>query len=382
MAKELNSDDPSKPMLMDVDVDNNNDKDKESVRHHCNDHGGHHAHDHTHDHAHNDEDEDGDEKLDLTEFYYPESNEMSLLHHHLKKLPDLSEYKTLQRLILRQNLLIELKELKDLTKLKYLDCYLNSFEQIDDSLLHLIDLEWLDLSFNSIREIKHLENSINLKKLYLVNNKIKKMSGFNTLTKLTMLELGSNRIRIIEGIDKLINIEELWLGKNKIRKLENLDNLINLRLLSIQSNRITSIGNGLKYNINLQELYLSHNGLQSMDDGLLFLPNLKTLDLAGNFIKKIENLQNAKKLKELWMNDNKIDTFDGLNCITSKVIETIYLERNPIQLNDPSKYKQKMLSAFPSLIQLDAIPLMSRLRANKIESTIQYKEKQENDVNV
>merc|ERR1712154_210703 len=102
-----------------------------------------------------------------------------------------------------------------------------------------------------------------------------------------------------------------------------------------------------------------------------------TLDLAGNFIKKIENLQNATKLKELWMNDNKIESFEGLNCITSNVIETIYLERNPIQLNDPQRYKQRMLSAFPSLIQLDALPLMGRIRANKIESGIQYKAKKE-----
>ena len=344
-------------------------KETKPGRHHCHDHGGHHVHHH----QDNDVAEEEEEKLDLSEYYYPDANEIGLLHAHLKSLPDFSAYTHLKKLILRQNLLTNLNGLECMSELISLDCYLNSFEKIPDVILQFPKLEWLDFSFNSIRAIANLDTLTNLKKLYLVNNKIKKMNGLNALTSLTMLELGSNRIRSIEGIDKLTNITELWLGKNKIRALQGLDSLINLRLLSIQSNRITQIGNGLKFNVNLQELYLSHNGLQSMDEGLLFLPNLKTLDLAGNFITKLENLQNAKKLKELWMNDNKIDTFEGLNCITSSVIETIYLERNPVQLDDPYKYKQHILATFPSLQQLDALPLLSRMRANKIEKKIEYK---------
>eukprot|EP01083_Nonionella_stella_P023697 65572_1 len=353
---------PEQSHAMDVDDNEAN----TTHRHHCNDHGDHHDH-------HHEEEEEQDTKKDLSEFYYAEQNEISMLHQHLKSLPDFSGYEHIHTLILRQNLLINLDGLGCLTHLKYLDCYLNSFETIDDTLLQLSSLEWLDLSFNSIRVIENLDHLKQLKKLYLVNNKIKKMNGLNHMTALTMLELGSNRIRVIENIDQLTQVTQLWLGKNKIRTLQNLDALVHLKLLSIQSNRITSIKNGLKYNVNLEELYLSHNGLQSMDEGLLFLPNLKTLDLAGNFITKMENLENAKKLQELWMNDNKVDTFEGLNCITSSVIETIYLERNPIQLNDTVKYKQQLLSAFPSLIQLDALPILSRVRANKLEAQIEYK---------
>lgn len=368
---------------MEVEDDNEQDAhqtDNVGKRHHCNDHGGHHVHHaHDHDHHHEEQEEEEENKLDLTEFYYENENEISLLHHHLRSLPDLSAYSNIQKLTLRQNLLPNLHGMDVLTNLQYLDCYLNSFEQIDPILSKFSKLEWLDLSFNSIRVIANLDALVNLKKLYLVNNKIKKIEGVNTLTKLTMLELGSNRIRVIENIDKLTNLTELWLGKNKIRSLQNLDTLVNLRLLSIQSNRITSIGEGLKYNTNLQELYLSHNGLQEMDEGLLHLPNLQTLDLAGNFITKLANLQNARQLKELWMNDNKVDSFDGLNCITSSVIETIYLERNPVQSADPQKYKQQILSAFPSLIQLDALPIMSRIRANRIESNIAYKMEEDHD---
>lgn len=320
-----------------------------------------------------DEVEGKEEALDLSEFYYPEQNEIGLLHHHLRELPDFSAYQNLEKLILRQNLLTTLLGLECLTKLKSLDCYLNNFERIDNVLLKMVHLQWLDFSFNSIRVIEHLDNLRNLHKLYLVNNKIKKMNGLRGLTKLKMLELGSNRIRVIEGLDDLVELEELWLGKNKIRTLENMDKLVRLRLLSIQSNRITSIGTGLQYQVNLQEVYISHNGLQNMDEGLLYLTNLKTLDMAGNFITKIENLQNCTKLKELWMNDNKVDSFEGLSCITSKCMSTIYLERNPIQTEDEQKYQKTILSAFPTLTQLDAMPLRNRMRANKIEAQIKYK---------
>jgi len=292
----------------------------------------------------------------------------------LKRLPDFSDYKDLQKLILRQNLLTNLHGCECLTALRSLDCYLNLFDKVPDTLLQFPCLEWLDFSFNSIRRIENLEHCVHLRKLFFVNNKIKKIGdGLRGLSSLTMLELGSNRIRVIDGLDTLTNLTELWLGKNKIRALQGLDCLVNLKLLSIQSNRITKIENGLRYNVKLEQLYLSHNGLQAMDEGLLHLPNLKTLDLAGNFIKKLENLQNAKQLKELWMNDNEIETFEGLDCIQSAVIETIYLERNPIQTQNAQQYKRKILNAFPSLIQLDALPLESRMRANKIEKNIDYK---------
>ena len=111
-----------------------------------------------------------------------------------------------------------------------------------------------------------------------------------------------------------------------------------------------------------------------MDSGLRHLVNLKTLDMAGNAITKVCNLENMLKLEELWLNDNKIDTFNGLECIKSKCLNTIYLERNPIELNDPKLYKQNILKLFPSLIQLDACQLIERIRANKLEQNFKQNE--------
>lgn len=105
-----------------------------------------------------------------------------------------------------------------------------------------------------------------------------------------------------------------------------------------------------------------------MDEGLRNLKNLKILDIAANEIEKIENVDTLNKLEELWLNDNKINTFEGLEKV-SKNLETIYLERNPIQLNnDTTVYQKEILKQLPNLTQLDADPLVNRMRANILEA--------------
>ena len=57
-------------------------------------------------------------------------------------------------------------------------------------------LRFLDLSFNHIGCIGHLEGVVSLKKVFLIQNKISCIENLQPLINLTMLELGSNRIRV------------------------------------------------------------------------------------------------------------------------------------------------------------------------------------------
>eukprot|EP01084_Bolivina_argentea_P137606 242353_1 len=91
---------------MEVDVNTSDNK----TNH---DHSNCNEHEHDHDHSHhnednNDNEEEEEEKLSLSEFYYAEHQEITLLHNHLKELPDFSGYTEIRRLILRQNLLTNL----------------------------------------------------------------------------------------------------------------------------------------------------------------------------------------------------------------------------------------------------------------------------------
>ena len=56
----------------------------------------------------------------------------------------------------------------------------------------------LDLSFNKIRKLEHLDTLVNLQKLFVIHNKISSIRSLSNLSQLTMLELGDNRIVVCD----------------------------------------------------------------------------------------------------------------------------------------------------------------------------------------
>ncbi|XP_074820326.1 protein phosphatase 1 regulatory subunit 7 isoform X1 [Natator depressus] len=317
----------------------------------------------------------------------PEAEDVDLNHFRIGKIEGFEVLKKVKTLCLRQNLVKCIENLEQLQTLRELDLYDNQIRKIEN-LEALTDLEILDISFNLLRHIEGLDRLTQLKKLFLVNNKIGKIENLSNLQQLQMLELGSNRIReysrrsqpptqvlcwlwrgtqmsnmssvsfhlfgarqAIENTDTLTNLDSLFLGKNKITKLQNLDALTNLTVLSIQSNRLTKI-EGLQNLVNLRELYLSHNGIEVIE-GLENNNKLTMLDIASNRIKKIENVSHLTELQEFWMNDNLIESWSDLDELKgAKNLETVYLERNPLQ-KDP-QYRRKIMLALPSVRQIDA----------------------------
>ncbi|XP_074154075.1 protein phosphatase 1 regulatory subunit 7 isoform X2 [Sminthopsis crassicaudata] len=279
-----------------------------------------------------------------------DAEDIDLNHYRIGKIEGFEVLKKVKTLCLRQNLIKCIENLEELQSLRELDLYDNQIRKIEN-LEALKDLETLDISFNLLRSIEGIDQLTQLKKLFLVNNKISKIENLSNLQQLKMLELGSNRIRAIENIDSLTNLDSLFLGKNKITKLQNLDALTNLTVLSMQSNRLTKI-EGLQNLVNLRELYLSHNGIEVIE-GLENNNKLTMLDIASNRIKKIENVSHLIELQEFWMNDNLIESWSDLDELKgAKNLETVYLERNPLQ-KDP-QYRRKIMLALPTIRQIDA----------------------------
>lgn len=104
--------------------------------------------------------------------------------------------------------------------------------------------------------------------------------------------------------------------------------------------------------VNLRELYLSHNGIEVIE-GLENNNKLTMLDIASNRIKKIENISHLTELQEFWMNDNLLESWSDLDELKgARSLETVYLERNPLQ-KDP-QYRRKVMLALPSVRQIDA----------------------------
>ncbi|QID86272.1 Protein phosphatase 1 regulatory subunit sds22 [Saccharomyces pastorianus] len=287
---------------------------------------------------------------------------IDLVHLKIQSLEDLNLYrfKNLKQLCLRQNLIESISEVEVLPhdKIVDLDFYDNKIKHISSNVNKLTKLTSLDLSFNKIKHIKNLDNLTQLENLFFVQNSISKIENLSSLKSLKNLELGGNNIHSIEAdsFEGLSNLEEIWLGKNFLPRLINLHPLHNLKILSIQSNKLKKIEN-LEALTNLEELYLSHNFITKIE-GLEKNLKLTTLDVTSNKLTSLENLDHLSQLTDIWASFNQIDqSFESLGKNLSNLsrLETIYLEGNPIQMENKTSYRRKLtMNLPPSLEKIDA----------------------------
>ncbi|OAL39919.1 hypothetical protein AYO20_00832 [Fonsecaea nubica] len=287
-----------------------------------------------------------------------DSEDLDLVHCRISSLPalKLERFTKLKRLCLRQNAITSILLPEALGEvLEELDLYDNLISHLK-GLEDLKCLKSLDLSFNKIKHIKHVNHLHALTELYFVQNRISKIENLDGLSNLTMIELGANRLREIENLDSLTQLRELWLGKNKITEIRNLSPLRNLRLLDLKSNRLTSIG-GLSDLTNLEELYVSHNAISSIPaDALSNNKKLRVLDISNNQISHLENISHLTELEEFWASSNQLSDFREVEqeLRDKEHLETVYFEMNPLQLQGPAVYRNKVRLALPQVTQIDA----------------------------
>jgi len=173
----------------------------------------------------------------------------------------------------------------------------------------------LDLSRNSLTEIKGLDALINFRKLYLYNNSLTEIKGLDALTNLQVLELSNNSLTEIKGLDALTNLQELSLSNNSLTEIKGLDALTNLQKLYLSNNSLTEI-RGLDALTNLQELSLSRNSLTEIK-GLDALTNLQKLYLYNNSLTEIKGLDALTNLQELDLSNNSLTEIKGLDALTN-----------------------------------------------------------------
>lgn len=297
---------------------------------------------------------------DLLDDEDPETGDIDLVHCRISSLPSLKlqRFHKLRRLCLRQNAIedVDLPESLGAT-VEELDLYDNLIKHLAQTQFSsFTKLRTLDLSFNKLKHIKNLESLTSLTELYFVQNRIQKIENLDSLTKLTMVELAANRIREIENLDKLTQLQELWLGKNKITEIKNISHLQSLRLLDLKSNRLTAIS-GLGSLANLEELYVSHNAIEAISpDSLVHNKKLRVLDVSNNRLIHLENISHLSELEEFWASSNGISDFREVEreLKNTEKLETVYLEANPLQLNGPAVYRNKIRLALPQVKQIDA----------------------------
>lgn len=163
----------------------------------------------------------------------------------------------------------------------------------------------------------------------------------------------------IAGLETLVNLEELFLGQNKITEIKGLSTLKKLRVLSIQSNRIKSL-QGLQVVPQIEELYMADNELINLDH-LEHLPNIITLDVTRNPIPSLEGVGHLTKLQDFWASGCKFADFNELEkeLRDKKDLQEVYLEFNPLQIQNRVLYRNKVKLALPQVSKIDASKLLS-----------------------
>jgi Leucine-rich repeat (LRR) protein/putative cell wall-binding protein len=203
------------------------------------------------------------QEVGLEEINIPDVYLKSEINYFLHKRPDSKIYKS---------------ELEGLTYLRLVDKKISNLE----GLQHASNLQTLDLSGNTIIDLKPIENLHQLRRLYLSSTPITNFDSVANLVNLTELDLSNNQISDLRPISYLKNLTNLYLNSNLITDLSPLSNLLNLESLSLGENKIADITK------------------------LSTLSNLQSLDLYDNEITDISPLSSLTKLTEVLLDRNFI----------------------------------------------------------------------------
>ena len=251
-----------------------------------------------------------------------------------------------------ETLEIEETKLKDVSPIEKL-VNLKTFElcenyQIEFLPKHLGDLqklEYLALSYNSIKNVKPVRSLTNLKNLYFHYNNVEDISPIKDLVNLIEFGAQGNQIKDISAVTKLVNLTWLGLNQNQIEAIpKDFVNLKKLQTCELNYNNISNLPD-LKGLDSLDDMRLVGNNLNDEDfvklDGLA---HVKFLAIALNNITKVPIMKNLKSLQELYLNYNSITDLSGFADNDSfPALKSVYLGSNKIE-NAEALRKRKGLN--------------------------------------
>jgi Leucine-rich repeat (LRR) protein len=239
--------------------------------------------------------------------------------------------------------------LKNLINLKYLDLSFNNLSFISqDSFEFNLNLEYLDFSSNSLYEFTIVLTK--LKYLNLDNNRINSTNDvLKDYYSIEIFKMANNRLQTYPSFEmSKINCDvvetflEFHLNQNQINEIKYFSFIFgNLLLANFDSNRISSIETDAFLNCrSLEYLSIAQNRLSNLtENNFHFLFSLIHLNLSFNEISLIENetFSNLNKLKSLDLNYNKLISIENDLFIGLTNLNDLYLlGQNEITFHDQS----------------------------------------------
>ena len=275
----------------------------------------------------------------------------------ISNIEALSNFSQLRELDLTLNSISDLRGLEVLGGLKRLglSCvYMDSVEELG----YLENLEVLDISSNIDLSLKNeLEGLKRLRELDLEGNDIFDIRTIGRSKSITKLNLKECRLLDMNGLHNFPHLQYLNLSGNPIEKIDGLSKMTSLRSIYLNSTSISKI-EGLDSLENLEALDLSDTKITKIQ-GLENLINLRDLNLSYLKVNKIEGLETLVFLELLMLINNDISEIQNLPY---NKLETLLFSGNKVKEIDYDwlkKIKQPCvinLANNPIEIKIDCIP--------------------------
>ncbi|MEI6764574.1 MAG: leucine-rich repeat protein [Bacteroidota bacterium] len=211
------------------------------------------------------------------------------------KIYAMSDDGSLKKLLLRGISIDSLAPLARLRNVEYMDLSSNSIHNFED-LGNFDKLQVLYLSNNGIYTLDGLPKMRALKELHLNNNNVRDFKPVNILKDLELLDIANNSdnvdLKPLAGFKKLT---ELNIASNEIHDYSTIGKLTSLKKLNISAQKNKDF-TSLPVLGNLEEMDISNNSLSSSDAILITkfkdFKNLKKLNIANNSLHSLYILTN------------------------------------------------------------------------------------------
>lgn len=299
---------------------------------------------------------------DLTRMIY--LKDLTILNAVSEELSCLASLKELESLLITgsepsKDVLTTIASMENLKSLTIAQCGLSDISPLTNA--H--NLEYLDLSYNSIGDVAPISSLPNLKTLYLAHNALTDLSAlsslsnlqdlnvsYNSLTSiapicanmsLTSLDVNHNLLPSLGALDNLPGLKGLNAGYNKLTDVSVLGNCTALEELDISNNALTDIS-ALAPLMNLRKFNCSYNAITALPDWSAGIA-LVTLDASYNQISDLEPLRQMVCLNILNMDYNpELSSIEPLtycpvlievNLFGTKVIDVDVLTQQSIIVN-------------------------------------------------
>ena len=293
--------------------------------------------------------------LDVSNLQEADLSDMNISDTVLPALFRKEEFRALQRLSLSANIIntIPNAAFYFLVNLKYLDLSYNRLSQTGD-LGALSKLEQLSLAHNRLGELSDtaFEGLLALRTLDISNNQLEHLSvePLQNLFELETLDARFNQIASIDVVSGLENLKYLLLANNEITDDFTLPRrLPSLRHLDVSKNRLLALTSEIfteDQKINIANF--SGNQIRSIASNVFGGVTMMRLDLSHNNIEHIQDVRWPSKLFALDLSSNQLTNLSAKSLVGLHHLDELNAANNQL-----TSIARDMARYTPSLRELD-----------------------------